>query len=248
MNNQQAVAPRRCFPSGRKPVRKVLPSFALLAFVAVSAVAQAQAARTPALLGSGAKSLPSLIEFPELKGDTTAVIRCAAIVEKNGKLDKNGCFAEEAADQLFIEAIVEAADDARAVPATVGRDKQPTYLQYRVEFIKKGSEETVNVYPNPGVQENIDAYGQDHVAAQRVVGREKWQGECPQSSRYLVWLKAHVAPDGQQSSLSLTHAGGLNPTPRCRQAILDTVMDSLFFPALADGEPVPSTYVEPFGN
>ncbi|HEX2139409.1 MAG TPA: hypothetical protein VHG33_06830 [Woeseiaceae bacterium] len=217
-------------------------------FCCVLLSAEALAERTPARLGSGKDSLPSLVEFPELKGDTEATIRCAAIVEENGNLDMNGCFAEDPADQLFIEAIVEAAEDARARPAVADGDEKKVYLQYRVRFLKKGSEQTVNVYPNPGVQENIDAYGQDHVAAQRVVGKEKWQDECPENSRYLVWLKAHVAPDGQQSSLSLAHGGGLDPTPRCKQAILDTVAGSLFFPALADGEPVPSTYVEPFSN
>ncbi len=223
-----------------------LPLIVFLSAMLLSAEAMAE--RTPARLASGKDALPTLIEFPELKGDTTAVIRCAAIVENNGKLDMNGCIAEQPADQLFIEAIIEAADDARAVPAVADGDKKPVYLQYRVEFIKKGSEQTINVYPNPGVQENIDAYGQDHVAAQRVVGKEKWQDECPKSSAYFVWLKGHVAPDGTPSSLSLTHGGGLKPTPRCQQAILDTVTNSLFFPALADGEPVPSTYVEPFGN
>jgi hypothetical protein len=210
--------------------------------------AQASAERTPARLGSGEDSLPAQIEFPELKGDTNAMIRCAAIVEENGNLDMNGCFAEDPADQLFIKAIIDAAEDARAQPAVADADEKEIYLQYRVEFVKKGNEQTISVYPNPGVQENIDAYGQDHVAAQRVVGKEKWQDECPENARYLVWLKAHVAADGRQSSLSLTHGGGLNPTPRCQQAILDTVSGSLFFPALADGEPVPSTYVEPFSN
>ncbi len=227
-------------------MRYRLPSIIILSCVLFAAEALAE--RVPAQLGTGNKSLASLIEFPELKGDTTAVIRCAAIAEDDGDLKMNGCFAEEPADQLFIKPIVDAAKRARVVPAVADGKRRAIYLQYRVEFIKKGSEQTINVYPNPGVQENIDAYGQDHVAAQRTVGKEKWQDECPGSSSYLVWLKAHVAPDGQQSSLSLTHAGGLNPTPRCRQAILDTVTNSLFFPALANGEPVPSTYMEPFGN
>lgn len=227
-------------------MRNRLPLVVLLSGALLSAEAMAE--RTPARLGSGEDSLPALIEFPELKGDTTAVIRCAAIVEENGNLDMNGCISEEAADQLFIGPIVEAAEDARALPAVADGDEKPVYLQYRVAFTKKGSEQTIDVYPNPGVQENIDAYGEDHVAAQRVVGDEKWQDECPTNSSYFVWLKGHVAPDGKPGSLSLTHGGGLRPTPRCQQAILDTVTNSLFFPALADGEPVPSTYVEPFGN
>lgn len=227
-------------------MRNRLSLFALLSCVLFSTEALAE--RTPARLETGEDSLESLIEFPELKGDTAALIRCQAIVEEDGNLDENGCIVEEAADQLFLKPIIDAAEDARALPAVADGDEKSIYLQYRVEFVQKGSERTINVYPNPGVQENIDAYGQDHVAAQRVIGEEIWQDECPENARYLVWLKAHVAPDGQPSSFSLTHGGGLNPTPRCQQAILDTVAGSLFFPALSDGEPVPSTYVEPFGN
>src|SRR5690606_5975175 len=105
-----------------------------------------------------------------------------------------------------------------------------------------------NVWPNPGVQENIDAYGEDHVAAPRVVGKEPWQAACPKSAAYPASLKAHVAPDGTPSNPSLTHGGGRNPPPARQEAIVETRASSLFFPALAGGEPVPSAYVEPFGN
>ncbi|HZD52933.1 MAG TPA: hypothetical protein VE175_07780 [Woeseiaceae bacterium] len=221
----------------------------LLALIALSAIAaNALAERTPARFGTGEDSLPSKIEFPELKGDTTVTLRCASLAEENGKLEMNGCYVENPADQLFSAAVIDGADHARVQPAVADGKEQRVYLQYRVEFTKKGEEETVNVYPNPGVQENIDAYGQAHVAAQRVVGKEKWQDICPENVAYVLWLKAHVAPDGTASNFSLAHSSGLNPPPRCHQAILDTVSSSLFFPALSDGEPVPSTYVEPFGN
>jgi hypothetical protein len=206
------------------------------------------AERIPAQFGTGEESIVKLIKFPELKGDTTVTLRCASLVQDNGDMEMNGCVADDPADQLFIVEIIEAAEDATAQPAVADGRKQSVYLQYQVEFIKKGEDETIHFYPNPGVEENIKAYGRDHVAAQRAVGEEKWQDVCPENAAYLVWLKAHVDPDGRQSNLSLTHGGGLTPTPRCQQAILDTVAGSLFFPALADGKPVQSTYVEPFGN
>lgn len=224
------------------------PRIIAAVFPLLLAASGALAERQPAQFGTGEESLPSLIEFPELKGDTTEILRCAALVEEDGNMEMNGCYADDPADQLFIESIVEAAEDATVKPAVADGAEKEIYLQYRVEFAKKGEDETINVYPNPGVQENIDAYGQDHVAAQRAVGDEEWQDICPENAAYLLWLKAHVAPDGRQSSLSLTHGGGINPTERCRQAILDTVTNSIFFPALDDGEPVPSTYMEPFGN
>lgn len=224
------------------------PATCLLLVLCAPWIATAQAERAPARAGTGENSLATRIEFPELKGDSTAVLRCAARVTDDGKIKDNGCYQESPADQLFAPVINKAARKARLVPATVdGRGKE-VYFQYRVRFAKKGDEQTVTVLENPGVAENVEAYGEDHVAAQRVVGAENWQKDCPSRAQYLVWLKAHVAPDGAVSNPELTHGGGLTPTPRCQQAILQTIETSTFFPALAKGEPVPSTYVEPFGN
>lgn len=208
----------------------------------------AQAERQPARVGSGKDSLGSRIEFPELKGDATAIVRCAAQVEDGGDMEKNGCYNESPSDQLFIPAINKAAGKAEMQAASADGRKAEVYFQYRVKFEKKGDEKTVTVLENPGVIENVEAYGEDHVAAQRAIGEERWQQVCPSRAQYLVWLRAHVAPDGTVSNASLTHGGGIMPTPRCQQAILETVENSLFFPALDDGQPVPSTYVEPFGN
>jgi len=38
------------------------------------------------------------------------------------------------------------------------------------------------------------------------------------------------------------------PTEPCQDAIKKTILDSQYTPAYADGEPVPSTYVEIFTN
>lgn len=209
---------------------------------------ESRAERQAALLSTGEDSLARRIEFPELRGDTTASIRCAARIQTNGKMKDNGCASTTPSDQVFIVPINKAARKARLSPAVADKRNREVYLQYRVEFVKEGDEETIKVYPNPGVQENVEAYGPDHVAAQRTIGKEEWQDVCPERAQFLVWLKAHVAEDGTPSNLSLTHGGGLNPPPRCEEAILATAGESLFFPALADGEPVPSTYVEPYGN
>jgi hypothetical protein len=209
---------------------------------------ESRAERQAALPGAGEDSLAKRIEFPELRGDTTAMIRCAARVQGNGKMKDNGCASTTPSDQVFIAPINKAARKARLTPAVAEERNPEVYFQYRVEFIKKGDDQIVKVYPNPGVQENVEAYGADHVAPQRAIGKEEWQDVCPARAQFLVWLKAHVAEDGTPSNLSLTHGGGLKPPPRCEEAILSSAGTSLFFPALADGEPVPSTYVEPYGN
>lgn len=219
-----------------------------MALIALVLAAPVQAERQPARAGTGEDSLAARIEFPDLKGNTTAMIRCAAQVEGGGDMEKNGCYDEGPSDRLFIPAINKAARRAQMQPASLDGRSVEIYFQYRVKFEKKGDENIVTVLENPGVTENIEAYGDDHVAAQRSIGKEPWQKVCPSRARYLVWLRAHVAPDGSVSNASLTHGGGIMPTPRCQESILQTIENSIFFPALANGEPVPSTYVEPFGN
>ncbi|HEX7718757.1 MAG TPA: hypothetical protein VF389_03025, partial [Woeseiaceae bacterium] len=194
----------------------------LVYLFSTSTIAFGEEQPTPARVGSGDGTLGSRIEFPELKGDTTAVLRCAARVQANGAMKENGCFVDSPADQIFIGEINKAARRAKMTPAARGTSKREIYFQYRVQFDKKGETQTVKILENPGVQENVEAYGQDHVAAQRAIGREPWQKECPSRAEYLVWLKAHVAPDGTASSFSLTHGAGITPTPRCQQSILET--------------------------
>ena len=220
----------------------------LLLIVTLLLSAGANAERVPAQADTGDDGLEHRIEFPELRGDTTAALRCAARLQKNGRMKDNGCYVESPADQIFVEPINRAARRARFKPAMLDGRAQEIYLQYRVQFVKKDDDEQVTVWLNPGVAENVEAYGPHHVAAQRVIGKERWQDVCPERADYLLWLKAHVAENGAASSASLTHGAGLNPSPRCRDAILATIEESEFFPALADGEPVPSTYMEPFGN
>lgn len=209
----------------------------------------AAAERAPATFDHPDNSLVSRIEFPELRGDTTSVIRCAARVKPSGKMEDNGCYVGAAGDEVFIKAINEAARKARLNPARVNGEPLEVYVQYQVEFRKAGDEETVRVFNHPGVEENVKAYGVEHIAAQRGLTDEPWMKICPSRTRFSVLVRAHVSWDGQPSSVSFVRGNNSVPiTERCRDAIESTVLRSTFTPAFADGEPVPSTFVEPFGS
>ena len=194
------------------------------------------------------KVLLNRIVFPEFKGDVSAMIDCFAIVETGGKMKDYGCFTKDQFDAPFAEAVNYAAKKARMNPAVFDGKKRRIYLQFRVEFIATDDERTIDLYLNPGFSENIEAYGYDHIAGQRVVGKESWMGVCPQRSRYSLWVRAYLGEDGRADNVNLVHAGGIVPTESCQNAIRETILSSLFTPALADGVPVPSTYVEIFGN
>lgn len=206
------------------------------------------AERVPATFDHDEAALASLIEFPELRGDARATLRCAAKVTDSGKLKDNGCFAEQPSDQAFLPGINKAAKKARMNPARFGGKGRDVYVQYRVGFVREGDENTIVIYNNPGLLENIEAYGEDHIAPQRALTDESWQKECPRRMRFLVWAKAHVAETGEQSSISLLPGDSPPITERCSKAIVATLEKSSFTPAYADGEPVPSSFIEPFGN
>lgn len=202
----------------------------------------------PALFATGEDSLDAHIEFPETRGDGTIVIRCATQLSDRGKMEKHGCYGDNSGADAFIAAINKAAKKARMQPAIIDGRPHAVYVQYRVRFETRGDENTVTIYNNPGVLENIEAYGEDHIAAQRGLTKERWQRACPQRLRYLVWVKAHVAASGTQSNINIASNDGPPITQKCEQAIIATMKESGFAPALADGEPVPSTFVEPFGS
>lgn len=107
----------------------------------------------------------------------------------------------------------------------------------------------VSIYLNPGYEENVAAYGYDHVAGQRVIGKkEPWNDVCPKRAKYAVWVRAYLSEEGEIGNPTIDHADGVMPTANCQNAIKETVLASKFTPAMADGVPVPSSFIEIFGN
>jgi len=228
------------------PMHRLIPAIA--AALLAGAAAAADGPRTPARFEHEDRALGALIRFPELKGDTTGRLRCASQVSRSGDVEKTGCYLVEQGDQVFITEIVKAAQKARMTPAIIDGRPAAVYVQFRVEMEQKGDERTIRILNNPGLEEMIDAYGQDHVAAQRELTDEDWMRECPRRTPFLVWAKAHVNEAGRQSSISVVPGDGPPVTERCQSAIVATLQESRFTPAFADGEPVPSSFIEPFGN
>ena len=221
--------------------------FVLLACIGAASNSGAQE-YSPASFSDGEKSLSELIEFPELRGDASVTISCLGLLEANGKLDKHGCYVRNPGDETFVAAIYKAVRKARLVPAVYDGKSATVVFQYRVQFVQKGEEKEVNFAANPGYGENVEAYGHEHVAAQRLFRKEAWQRACPKQAKFVVLVKANVDFNGTPSAVSVTHVNGISITGKCQQAIIDDVLGSRFIPAMADGEPVPSTFIEPFGN
>jgi hypothetical protein len=195
------------------------------------------------------KRMDKLIQWPEIKGDISVVLNCFSQIESNGKMESTGCFLQNNYDEPFVGAIARAAKKARMNPAIIGGKERRIFLQFRVAFIAEGERREIHFYLNPGYEENVEAYGYDHVAGQRAIGKvEPWNEVCPKRAQYSVWVRAYLGEDGQADSPSIQHVDGIMPTATCQDAIKQTILSSQYTPALADGEPVPSTFVEFFGN
>ena len=194
------------------------------------------------------RRLDKRIVFPTMTRDATVMLLCVSQVAANGRMKETGCYTKDQFEVDFSSAVIKAAKKAHMNPAIVNGKSQKIYLQFRVEFIAEGDNRRIFLYLNPGHAENVEAYGYDYIAAQRVIGNEPWQDICPQRANYLLTLRAYVGEDGQSGSPSLEKISGIMPTNDCQNAIKDTILSSAFTAGMADGYPVPSAYVELFGN
>lgn len=228
--------------------QKGIPALVALASWLVSIPAWAQWAPASFAVEEEKRLFESLLEFPDVSGDVSIMMMCASQVTTSGKMTETGCFVRNNIEAIFGKSIQAAAKKARVTPAIINGKKYMVYLQFRVEFIKEGDSKRVHIWPNPGDAENIEAYGNEYIAAQRVIGKESWMKVCPARAQFSLTARSHVNAEGKASDVSLQYGHGIVPTGNCQQAIIDTIVQSLFTPAMADGEPVPSAFVEPFGN
>lgn len=208
----------------------------------------ATAAHSPAGFGAGDRQLDKLIVFPDISENMDKEFLCQGILKSNGKMAQRACYLVQPRDRPYLAAIEKAAKKSRFRPATLNGKKISVYFQYRVRFTRKDDDQFITLYANQGYPENVSAYGEEHVAAQRGVSRELWEQACPNRRHFVVLARAHVDEDGTISSINVTHGSGLQISNNCEQSIVATLEKSVFVPAYADGEPVPSSYLEAFGN
>lgn len=194
------------------------------------------------------RRLDQRIVFPEVKGDMSNMLYCFSQIEKSGKMKETSCLVKDNFDPAFVTAITKAAKKSQMTPAIINGEKRKVYMQFRVEFVAKEDERNIYLYLNPANTENIEAYGIDHIAAQRALDKEPWQRVCPQRARFLLIARAFVGEDGRAGHPSLEKVSGIIPTMDCQNAIKETLLQSSYTPAMADGYPVPSAFVEMFGN
>lgn len=226
-------------------------TLAILSFLVLCLSTAAGAQMRPVSFGyeDPDRRFENLLAFPSVEGKLTVNLTCFSQVRDNGKMDETGCFMKDQFDQPFAAAVANAAKKGRLIPAVIGGKARTVYLQFRVNFVADDEDKRITIYLNPGYQENVEAYGDGHIAGTRAFKKkEPWMKICPKSAKYSVWARAYLGEDGKTDSVSIVHADGIMPTAACQEAIRQEILSSEYTPAYAEGVPVPSTYVEIFGN
>tara|TARA_Y100000766_G_scaffold152373_1_gene130935 strand:+ start:949 stop:1632 length:684 start_codon:yes stop_codon:yes gene_type:complete len=220
----------------------------LFLFSSILFSAHSVAERVPVNFNTQDKSLDQIIKFPDIKGDISTTINCSGVVQKNKKIKFFSCFKNQPGDEVYIYEIYKAFKKARFNPAQVNRKKEEALVQFRIFFKSEDNNNSINIINNIGYKENVDAYGINHIGAQRIIGTEIWQKHCPKFNQYNLLTKTHVNSEGSASSASIHNYKGIKISQSCNNWILSTLNSSKYIPAISGGIFVPSTHIEVFGN
>ncbi len=220
----------------------------LLLFFSILFSAHTLADRLPANFNTEDKSLNQIIKFPDIKGDISTTINCSGVIQKNRKIKFFSCFKNQPGDEIYIYEIYKAFKKARFNPAQINGKKEEVLVQFRIFFKREDNNNSIDVINNLGYKENVDAYGINHIGAQRIIGAEIWQKHCPKFNQYNLLTKTHVNSEGSASNASIHDYKGIKISQTCNNWILSTLNSSKYIPAISGDIFVPSTHIEVFGN
>ena len=206
------------------------------------------AANHPANFDSAKNSLLDELKFPAIKGNASAVINCSGIIKKNRKIDHIICYKNQAGDEIYIQEIYRVSKKSRYNPATINSKPVEVFIQFRILFKQEEGNSSIKLLSNAGYEENVNAYGMNYIGAQRIIGNESWQNNCPKYNRYRVLSKAHVDITGVASNANITPLNGIDINKKCNISINSSINSSRYIPAHINNKPAPSTYIELFGN
>lgn len=187
-------------------------------------------------------SIEKLIKFPrkheKSKEDIAVVIRCDAVIKRNGKVDHNFCYEEGGVHFPFVSMINRAASKSVFNPARVNGTARPVYFQYYVLFIKKGSATSIEVIGNSGLE--VDKYGVDYTSPQRYsVPGGIFGAGCSYNKH--ITVNAVISELGTVSSVAVE---GDNAGDKCTKYLEESFKNQKFIPATYNGKAISAFYSE----
>ncbi len=198
----------------------------------------------PATFGSKAESLIDKLDFPDISEDTPLAVKCAGRITSRGVFDSLLCLndsnfkGDSSLPREVGAEVSKIAANVRVEPAKVDGKRVKVWYSFTILFENRGGTEHVEIVDNHA--RNQSEYGVAYQAAQR------YEGDVPSCASNLssaVFVQASVSDSGQVQDVSPMGNAEMNS---CTERLIANLQESTYIPAMSDGSPVASTYVEIF--
>jgi len=218
--------------------------FIIFGFVADSAAAEYYSA---ASFTEDARSLQNIIKFPEIEGDASIIVLCETDVTRSGRFGNTSCVSNREKYAMKFEiAVLRAVKRTKIKAASLDGKQKSVWFQFTVQFVQKGGVKTIYAFSNHG--EESEKYGQEYSSPQRLTqGNFKVIARafrrCGANAR--VMIRAVIDTSGVP--IDAKHIGG-EGNSGCKADMAAYFLEGRFIPAISNGKPVTSVYVQTFAN
>lgn len=221
--------------------RRFIPLLVIPAFIATQAsIAQEY---IPAEFGEFKADFVERLWTPDLQDGDRLVVKCGAFIGLNGRFSNPYCY-DDIEDLSFSREVSNrvrrATRNIRLEPARVDERIVAVWFNFSIIFTQQAGEQSAQVVENHMVNEA--EYGLDYIAAQRW-NDSSWSCGLLPNIRFNV--TAFISENGELTGFGETE--NFN-NDHCLRMVQRNMRSSQFIPATIDGSPVPSTYIELFGD
>ncbi|WP_317930726.1 hypothetical protein [Halioxenophilus sp. WMMB6] len=196
---------------------------------------------SPAHFGEAEEIFFKKLSLPKLPEGETLLIRCSSKLSRRGGLRELTCFTNR--DELdishdYVKAIDYAARYLKIEPAVVNGKTISVYFNFALTVQQKDGRQYIELFNNHLY--NYKTLGKNYISAQRY-DFSPWQ--CNLKSKMPVNMSMEVSASGEVTNIQSSRSFENN---FCARRVRSVIEQSQFIPAMKDGQPQPSTYVETF--
>ena len=209
---------------------------------------------SPAIIESGPRSLPNLLEFPARKttADFSVIVACQTEIKITGETAHSFCFTRESRSGKYRQATAKALRKATFVPASINDNPVKVYVSFRVVFTCLDGECVIIPLMNLG--QNEQQFGYEYIAPQEILEEQFWYSKFKKFAR-LEHLGVAMPYRGVVFRFSISvdeHGNGTDPKVEYKgrlksneiNAALTAISKARFIPGFFEGKPTRMRYFE----
>jgi len=195
------------------------------------------------------------IELPQIKTPYEVVIKCAGVVTEEGTLrdkrvalcggienERNSLGSKEITS--LVKSVEKGTAGMKLNPAMINGRAVDIWFNFHVKILAEGNSTLITLRENQLLNESY--YGENYISSQRYLldkNIEKLRCGFPKPKN-MFSLAIQISAFGKPADYRILEVEQLSRN--CKKSIEEFIKDSGFIPAMVDGDPVDSIYVELF--